>query len=180
MQISKIKLKQKEKIIVLNLFIVIVFIVFYFFLLSPNLGKIAEVKANLESQRNSLALLEKNGHDIKLVKQNLSLVENYVNKMSNYFIKNDLEFITQIESLANKHHLESKITMGEPVSAGKFNKIVLTMYLQGNYQDQIKFLTELQGIDYYLNIQNVEIVPISDVNNNMTLSIDSYWDKNIK
>ncbi len=177
---TKYKLKQKERIIIFNLVVIVLFALVYFFIIDKTMSEINKINSSFEDQLLVLNTAEKKGQEIKRTRQNISTVETLVSKLSSYFIKNNLEFVTTLENLAAKHELQSKITMGSSAIFGRYKKIVLTIYLQGDHEKQLYFVNELQSLPYYLNIQSIEVVQTSDTTGNMTLIIDSFWDKNAK
>lgn len=137
----------------------------------------------------------------------ISEIEPSIKTLEEVFInKNrELEFITVLEGVANKNNVEQKINLISPpgedksargakktsdsdkISSGNSQAVPVTIMLIGNYKNILNYLSELQSLKYYINIDGLDFVSdgadgsLPDDNSNrnriMTLNISAktYW-----
>ena len=128
----------------------------------------------------------------KLEKQ-LNKIEPKVAKFDGLLIDKNkkLEFITRLESLAQKQNLEQTIQLNSDLKfKGNFSQVPITLSLQGAYLDLLNYIVTLEKNEYLFNIKSVDIqeqvksgsampgqsqAPKGKKIMNMVLKIDTYW-----
>lgn len=90
----------------------------------------------------------------------------------------ELKLITYLENLALKHDLTQSIS-GSNLNAISNNRVSIALNLNGSYTDILKYLSELEMSDYFINVERLQITPVfpkgsdvlAGVNLNLTLSL---------
>jgi Tfp pilus assembly protein PilO len=178
------KLKQRDKIIVVNILFFILFFCVYYFLIQSGLNELSVLNNDIGSKKTALEILEKKGNDVKRFKQSLTLADSIVGKISEYFIANEVEFVTMIENTASDLGLTERLVMGDARVTGKVKVVPITLYTQGTFKEQLAFINKLSELKYFFNIRAIDFAKVSaakvgnesdDVKLNMVLNIDTYW-----
>lgn len=156
--------------------------------------EIQEQKIDLEKKyikRNSLRQLRE---DLKKIEPKLSLLDQvFINK------NRELEFITALENEANRSQVSQKINFNSPADAASqgFQKNDLQLFTNGDFNKQLKYLINLETLNYYINIKLMELSSSPGVgqtipniknsgqealiyenessNINLTIAADTYW-----
>lgn len=181
---QKNTLKQRDKIILINILFFILFFGVYYFIIRADLNELSDINQNINNNFNTLEILEKKGNDIKKFKQSLSLADTVLNKISEYFVRNEVEFVTIIEGTASNSGLTERLVMGESKADGKIKVVPITLYTQGTFKQQLKFINELSSLKYFFNIQSIDFSKVSSGGIgtssdatviDMTLNVNTYW-----
>ncbi|MEA3464126.1 MAG: hypothetical protein U9R14_03565 [Patescibacteria group bacterium] len=156
-----IKLNLKKKIsISLVVFILIIGCLVYFIII-PTIGSIKAIGQNIENQRIDLEKKYIKGQNLRQLTKNLKKIEPQLVVLDQIFINQDyeLEFIIAMEELANQNNVSQKINLDTSrVIEGNGRQILpLNLFLQGNYTDIINYLTSLETLNYYININSLEL-----------------------
>lgn len=181
---AKNKLKQRSKIILINIFFGILFVAIYILFIQAGLNELQALNQDINSNLNALKILEKKG-EINRFKQSLLLADGIVGELSQYFIKDEVEFVTKIENTAAESGLTERLVMNSPRLEGKIKVTPITLYTQGTFRQQLLFIDRLGKIKYFLNIRSINLAKVnardaSDHRIDMTLNIDTYWQPNEK
>lgn len=177
----KERLKQRDRIIIANLSICLVVFLLYQYAIQPGLGQLKEIGQNVENELSLLKKLERKGGQEKL-KQSIAAAETTVNDLSQYFIADEIGFVTKVENTASDLELTERLVMGTPAPFGKYRKIPATLYTQGSLREQMMFIERLDNMKYFINLKSVEMSPENNKKGeplvNMTLVADTYWQNN--
>jgi Tfp pilus assembly protein PilO len=182
------KLKQRDKIILVNILFFVLFFCVYYFLIQSGLNELSVLNNDIGSKKTALEVLEKKGNDVKKSKQSLATADSIVSKISEYFIANEVEFVTMIENTAAGLGLTERLVMGDAKVNGKIKVVPITLYTQGTFKEQLAFIDELSKLKYFFNVRAIDFSKVStlqdakedDVKLNMVLNIDTYWQKDEK
>lgn len=183
------KLKQRDKLLLINILFIILFFGIYYFVIRSGLSELASLDQDIRAKLNTLQILEKKGGDVKKFKQSLTSADNVVGKISEYFIKDEVEFVTSIENTAAKLGLTERLSMGEPKINGKVKVVPITLYTHGTFRQQLAFINELSELKYFLSIRSVDFAKVNakasaivmaDQQIDMSLSINTYWQSDEK
>ncbi|MBU4216908.1 type 4a pilus biogenesis protein PilO [Candidatus Parcubacteria bacterium] len=161
--------------------IIFLFIVFFgallYFAIIPSIAAINDLEVKIINEKiNSEKKYQIENNAISLNKK-IGEIEPSVKTLEEVFInKNrELEFITVLESVANKNNVEQKISLTSPASEDKTVKatknnsankesgnnnlfVPMTITLSGNYKNVVNYLSELQSLKYYINIDGLDFV----------------------
>jgi Tfp pilus assembly protein PilO len=163
MENLSLKIEAKGKIVLgVLLSLLIIFLLIYFFI-APAVAGIKNIRDELEIKRVGLEKDYQKGKNLRKLSENLKKVKPQIEELNKVFISSDqaLEFVTSLEKIADKENIEQKINL----SPNKENvndvceKISLQLLASGNFNAALKYLSELEKLDYYINIRTLEISP---------------------
>lgn len=177
-----LKLNLKNKIITsLTCFLLVIFCLLYFIVV-PTVLDIKKMNNEIEKQRIDLETKYIKGQSLKKLSENLESIEPKLELLNQIFInKNrELEYITALENRASANGLSQKINLSSPEAAGEqnFQKAGLQLLAAGAFSKQFKYLMDLEALNYYTNIKQLEFSPIKNQGAdrvNVFISADTYW-----
>lgn len=187
MDLNKLKNLSLKKRISLNLSVFIFFIgLILYYVVFPSMQDILNIRDQIDAQRADLEAKYQKSRSLKRLTSNLKKIELQFDRLDQIFINENraLEFITTLEGVANKNHLQEKINMDsfDNVKSDKeFKRMPLKILTDGNFMDQVHYLAGLESLNYYINIKSLEFTAISkdaggrpgDVE--MVLTAETYW-----
>ncbi|MDD4900699.1 MAG: hypothetical protein PHS62_01135 [Patescibacteria group bacterium] len=200
MTLSSIKnLDLKNKIIIsLAGFLIALFCLIYFIII-PTIVDIKTMGQAIEEQRVDLEIKYIKGQSLKQLSDNLKVIQPQLNLLDQIFInKNrELEFITTLENEANQALVSQKVNLNPPqaMENQEFLKSDLQLYTKGLFNQQLKYLLNLESLSYYVNIKSLELTPADSPGAagsysqeltapgnqagsiNMFIDADAYWKK---
>lgn len=191
------KLNLKNKIIAAIAGFSLVILGLVFFIILPTVRDIKAMDQQIENQRIDLQEKYLKGFSSRQLEENLKKIEPKLDLLDQIFInKNrELEFITTLENQANLNQVSQKIDLSAPqaTASQEYQENDLRLTVTGNFNKQLKYLTSLESLNYYINIKSLELttsagsgraVPIiNDANReiteagaiNLTLTASTYW-----
>lgn len=168
----------KQKITNIILLFIIFFSALIYFAIMPSVVVINDLKKKIIDEKiNSEKQYQIERSAIGLNKK-ISEIEPGIKTLEEVFVnKNrELEFITILESVANKNNVEQKISLISPTSGDKSPKSTkktdtvtkevasdnliapISITLTGNYKNVLNYLSELQSLKYYINIDGLDFI----------------------
>lgn len=140
--------------------ILLIGVIIYFFII-PAAENIKILKGEAEAKRLELEKNYLKGKSLKAITEDLRKVEPQLEKLKKIFVKKDqeLEFINEMEKTAQDSGLEQKINLSseeENLGIG-YKKIPIQLLTSGDFSSQIKYLSALESLDYYINLKTLEI-----------------------
>lgn len=186
MNLSENKLQSPHKIIITSLGVILTSLGIFYFIITPTQKKIKNLKNEILIQKINF---EKNLEEVRnsnKINEQFSKITPDLEKLENTSINknNKLEFITTIENIAHKNNLIQKIDLTPAGNIKIFEKTKLSLTLSGEYMNFIKYLSDINKLDYYINIQSIEISKISspktmeqqkESNLHIKINADTYW-----
>jgi len=171
MELIKItKFSLKGKIIIFFIFFLIFIFFIFFFCICPSVKKIKEIRKEINVQRIDLEKKYLKGQNFKKVFEKLKKIDEKIKMLDKVFInKNDsLKFVTTIEDVAEKNNITQKINLASfnQIEGNYYKEIPLQFFSQGSFSDQIKYLIDLESLDYYINIESIDITSSQQGKNN--------------
>lgn len=187
------KLNNKNKIIISTvLFLAYAFLTLYF-VIFKSITDIKTIKRNILDQKINL---EKNlirDKNMAVLAKQLETIEPKLEKLNKIFINSsrELEFITTLENAANEAQVSQKIILSPDSSSkiGEYKKIPIKLSLNGNFKNLFNYLTRLEALPYYINIQSLILTKnkqnISSRTNagslpqgtiSLEISADTFWE----
>lgn len=162
-----------------------------YFIIIPSINNIHEMGAKINDLRLDLEDKYQKGQSLKQLNKNLAIIEEKINYLDNALLPSgkELEFISAMENLAEEKKVNIKVTLGDVKKYKKYNFSVMPVNFsaEGSYQNLYNFIAALESLDYYLNIQQLEInannksdFNSSELTNNKagitaSISANSYW-----
>jgi Tfp pilus assembly protein PilO len=184
--ISNFSLKNKIIVIIVGFLIFISLIIFL--IVIPTVNDILEIGKEIENQRIDLEAKYIKGQNLRQLTENLEKINSQLSKLEQIFISNnrELEFITTLEGVASKNSISQKINLGnqEDIANYDYKKTAIQLIAQSNFTNIINYLLDLESLEYYLNIKNIELTLASSKQGadvapgaiiNMFISAETFW-----
>lgn len=156
----KLNLSTRIKIIIYTAGGVLVLLIVGFFAVWPAISEIRLINEQILTERKALEKKYKQGQSLRqATEEYLKIKDDFSEILKAFVIKNEeLEFITKIESLADKHQIEQGIKISPEIEYNKdFEKLPLSLTLHGSYQNLLQYLNELESLSYYTNFSSLNL-----------------------
>lgn len=192
------KLNLKNKIIASLAVFVLIFFLLIYFIIIPAARDIKTMGREIEEQRIDLEKKYIKGNNLRQLAEDLKKIQPQLSLLDQIFINKDreLEFITAAENEANNSQVSQKINLSLPQTAEnqKFKKGSLQFYTTGGFNEQLRYLLNLESLSYYINVKLLELAPAgggetAKINSpadpttqdqgrniNMFIDADTYWE----
>ncbi|MDD5528032.1 MAG: type 4a pilus biogenesis protein PilO [Patescibacteria group bacterium] len=167
-----------------------------FWLIAPAVKDTRAIKIQMESQSLELEKNYAQGKNLKKLADNLKAVEPRWGEVEQIFIKNDdddaLAFFTLLETAEGKNNVAEiePYSLGGEIPLGQFySQRALDLNLRGNFTGLIGFISGLEPLKNYININSLQITALnSDLLSKAgtstpqklltaQISADTYWIK---
>jgi Tfp pilus assembly protein PilO len=172
----------KGKKIILQLSSLVIILVLIFAVILPLSSKLKQVAKNVEDQRVTLEITQKKAQNTASLISDYDKIKSYQQEISKFFInkKDQLDFLTSLENTAQENNLTQVLTLEEVGKIEQIKDLPLSIVLTGNYLDIIKYLAEIEALNYYISIESINLSKQSSSTaalNNVTATIESktYW-----
>lgn len=145
------------------------------FIIYPSFKEIKEMSNEIYKQKEQLEKLYLAGQFLKPTQKQYEKIKPQTSELSKMFIiKNqELEIISALENIASKNNLKQKIDLEEPKEnpatgklennpIRKYQPLTLNIQITGNYINFLKYLIDLETLDYYINIKDFRIFSQGD------------------
>ncbi|TSC96079.1 MAG: Uncharacterized protein Athens101410_232 [Parcubacteria group bacterium Athens1014_10] len=174
----------KRKFFINLILMVIILSSILVFVTYPAIREIKSLSQEIYNYRLHLEKLYLKGQILKNIVEELKKVEPYIEKISKVLIgKNEeLGFIVSLEKLADDNQLiqNLKIDPAQKIDSNNYKIMPVQIALQGDFTNLIKYLIELNKLDYYINIKNLSIQKIGKTSQiNIFLEANTYGENNI-
>lgn len=130
-----------------------------FFGLAPAANNINRDKHALAKEREQMNQLLLQGQGVNQNKNNLAIVEGQLAALESAYLKigGELDFITDLEKIADKNGIEQKIDFNnnEAKEANGARAIPIGLQISGNLKAIMSYINDLEKLDYYINIETV-------------------------
>ena len=186
-----IKLNLKKKISISIVIFILIIGGLIYFVVMPTINDIKKMGEDIENQRIDLEQKYIKGQSLRQLTENLKKIEPQLVILDQIFIKQDyeLDFITRLEEIAAQNNVSQTINL----NTAKINKdksyqtLPLRLSAQGDYKNMINYLINLEALDYYINIDSMDLTSASTKlsaapeaqttfsNVNLTISANTYW-----
>jgi Tfp pilus assembly protein PilO len=164
LNLKKLDTKQKIALNILATLIIVLIIIYFVYI--PTIENIKEQRLNILNQRMEVEKMYNDSKTLKILKEKLEKIEPQLQLLDNVFINQnrELEFITALESVANKNNVAQKITLNpEIIEADKPYKITpIEFKLTGAFRNLLNYLIDIETLTYYINVSALNIQANSD------------------
>ncbi|MDD4901942.1 MAG: type 4a pilus biogenesis protein PilO [Patescibacteria group bacterium] len=143
-------------------FLAAAFALFYW-LIIPAVNNVETTKVQMQNQRLAAERDYAQGQNLKKIKDDIKAVAPRIGEIEQIFIsKSDsLSFVTSLEAAAEKNKVTEKAKLGAETPLGKFySQIPLRLDVSGNFSGLIGFVTDLETLKKYININSLQITAI--------------------
>lgn len=151
----------------------------------PSISEIRLIKNQVNEERERLEKLYTKGQIRRYVQKNFENIKNDAEFLDNVILKEnqELEYITSIESLAEKNNISITMTTGEPQkkSEQSFSELEFIFSVSGSWKNIIKWIEDVELLPYYTNMSEISITTNNqqEQNNrrvaNATIKATTYW-----
>lgn len=139
----------------------IILLALIFLILNPAIKEIKAISKEIQTQKKEVEDLYLKGQFLEPTKKQYEKISSALPEPQKLFIikEQELSLITALENIAQKNNLEQKITLQDIKNedGSKSQNMSLTIKVNGNYPNLIKYLADLESLDYYININNLRI-----------------------
>lgn len=184
-------LNLKQKILASLLFFAGFVFVIVFFAIIPAVKDIKKIKYDIQAERMDLEEKYLKGQSLRNLSEKLKKVEEKTDLLNNVFIdkKENFQFITNLENLAERNKVSQKINLSKfNNETDAYETVPVKISAQGAVSNILSYIRDLENLDYYLNIYNLELTASGDSaagpaeksikNANLLISADTYWVQN--
>ena len=152
----------KNQITFINTGLAILFLTVILLVVAPGVKKIKNLKNQINEQRESLEELYARGQNLKKTRQNYETVKENFAEISDVFVTQgqELEFITTLETLAEKNNLSLKIELNPERSrqiSPQLKALPIRLLLNGQYEATLNFLDQLEQERLYVNLSQLNM-----------------------
>jgi len=181
-----VKLTLKNKIITSVTMITIFSAGVIYFLIYPAIVDIQKIGQDIENQRIDLEKRYVRGQSLNKLSRDLKNIEPSLAVLDDVFIDQNraLEFVTTLEDVAGKSGVSQKINLMTDKSTKEFDymKTPLQIAVQGDFASILRYITGLESLNYYININTIDIARNSGDNNSpasknvaVQITADTFW-----
>lgn len=170
----------------------------YYFVIIKTANDIKTLRDDIITQKINIEKNIAREKNMSELSDEVKKIEPQIDKFSQIFINQnrELEFITQLESIANKNNVKQSLNLApfDPSSNENKNfyaKIPISIEASGAFEDIINYIAEIEYLKYYININKIDInssyakntqkinlgIPDTQITKNLTISISAttYW-----
>ena len=169
-----------------------------YFLLLPTIADILSLREQIIDQKITLERNLNRERDIIKLVNKMNRIKPELAKLDQAFINSsrEIEFINTLEGLAGENNITMNISLNETGEKANdiFEKINLTIQTQGSFENLLKFLADIEKMNYYINInyfefasnqggardfspKNADEMILSNASVSMRLGAETYWKK---
>jgi len=194
MNLQTIKMNTKQKIIAIILIVSLICLVIVYFIIIPTTENIKKIKNEILTQKINFEKNLDQNKNITQITEQLKIIEPELKKFNNIFINQsqELEFITILEGIANQNKMVQKINLAPGQNKKNYQITKLNISLSGSFLNLINYLSDIEALDYYINIYSIDInkgqstrtteyaeyPDQKDANLNIKIIADTYWQQN--
>lgn len=179
------KFNLKDKIIASLIGFALMIFALIYFIIMPTIKDIETMSRAIEEQKIDLEEKYVKGNSLRQLAENLKKIEPKLSLLDQIFInKNrELEFITTLENEASDSQVSQKINLSSPKATEnqEFQKNSLKLFTKGGFNQQLRYLMNLESLAYYINVKSLELAPAAGGEKtetsglNLFINADTYW-----
>ena len=156
----------KRKIIISALVVVILIGAIVYTIIIPTVNDIKEISNSVYLERVDLEKKYLRGQLLRKTIEDFEKIQPEKDKFSSIFVVKgeELEFITALETLANRNNLTQDIKLQatrENVLKGGAGALPLQILTRGGFINTMQYLRDIERLNYYFNVLNIELGVVS-------------------
>jgi Tfp pilus assembly protein PilO len=179
--LSNLDIKQKIATTIVVL-VGVVFLSLYFFVFNT-IQDINELRNEIISEKIEIEKKINREKNLSNLSIKLKKIESQSNKIENIFLmkNNELEFIKTIEDIAAYNNVSQNINLLPGKDEKKIHKTIVNLNLEGNYENILNYIIDLESLTQYINITNLNISaqdnkePEEDSRIILNISAETFW-----
>ena len=150
----------KRRMILSVVVVILVNILIFYFIILPTIKDIREISDAVYKERVDLEKKYQRGQLLNKTLENFEQVKAQRGKMASAFVVegNELLFVTALENIAEKNHLNQGINLDSqrvPGFKNLYQSQKINVILTGKYGELRQYLYELERIPYIINVNDV-------------------------
>ena len=149
----------KQKIIIAVIIVLILSGIISYFIVLPTINDIKKISNDVYLERLDLEKKYLKGQLLKKTMEDFEKIQPEKEKLISIFIKEgeELKFITALEKLSSEYELEQELKLGSKQDLGSsiYYALPLEIIIKGKLIDTLKYLRDLERLNYYYNINAV-------------------------
>ncbi len=146
----------KKKIIISIVAVVIITSGIIYFVILPTIKDIRKISRAVYLERVDLEKKYLRGQLLRKTIDDFDKIKPDKEKLSSIFITvgEELKFITALEKIATQHNLEQEIKLQQNKNeqTDSYYTLPLSITARGNFIEILKYLKELEKLNYYFNV----------------------------
>ena len=150
-----------KKLLIIFSLLVLASLGLLWWLILPAASAIGQNANQIHEQREKLDKLLRQGQSIKENQKHTQTIKSEINILQEAWLNSgdELEFITDLESAAEKNNLQQVITFDniKAIEKNGIKVIPLELQLSGSLENILIYLAQIEAFDYYINFQNIEL-----------------------
>jgi len=154
-------MKFQQRNIIITISLIIICVTVSTFLIYPSVFGIISISKEIEVERAGLEERYQEGMSIKRVYADYENIKNELSLMNSAILKvgEELKFITSLENIARDNNLTQKLDMdADSVKQFEGYQIMrISLSLNGSYEDLMNYLIQIEKMEYYINIDSIEM-----------------------
>ncbi len=141
-------------VVFVSFFAFILLILFY--IIIPTINEIKKINQYIYQERKDSEIKFQISKKNKEIRQNYFKIKPYFSRLNDIYLIEDkkIDFFVFMEKKAQERNLKINTNLFPLESA---NALAFKIELEGIYFDFLKFLIDLEGTDYYININEISI-----------------------
>jgi len=137
-----------------------ILLIFYAIAL-PTINEIEQLNKDILNQKIELEKkINREKNKTQLI-ENIKKIEPEISLLDDIFLNSnkELEFITILEGIANKHKVEQTINLSLTTTkqTSLHKVIILNVSVEGRYFDVLEYLKSIESLKHYINIYSLNI-----------------------
>lgn len=174
-------LNSTQKIIFNVTIMLLVALAILFLVIFPTAKNIQKTAEETSKLRNYLEKQYQQTLNTRLTKQKIEQIKTESSSFSTYLFKpkDTLKLIQTLEAIANKNKMSQSIDSSDLDKISTAKKIKLSITASGNYDNALKYLYDLETMEYFLNPEQIKITPVynretglpQQINLNLTIGL---------
>jgi Tfp pilus assembly protein PilO len=120
------------------------------------------MQSEIDAQKIDLEEKYMKGQSLKKLTESLKIIEPRLEQLDLVFINQnrELEFITALERIAADHKVSQRINLAPPqqLPGKQLKTSLLQLSVNGVYSDLFDYLSDLESLNYYINIASIDFV----------------------
>ena len=154
------RISSKYKMIIV-LVLLLVFVIGLSLLLLPTVDNIKEMKEDIQARRREVERKYEQRKEFGDISDKLKEIKSQLGLLNKPFVLDSkkLEFITELEKLAQENNVEQNIElkMDNAQKKGFYKSVPLNIRTSGEFKDQMKYLIGLESLEEYVNIHHLTL-----------------------
>lgn len=170
---------EKKLVLIILLFLILIFILI-FFIIRPSFSEIKNLAEHIKREQKELENLYQKGKTLSQLKDELKTIEEKKAILDSVFLleRKELAFITLLEKMAAKNDiLQETILQEKQHFQDEYKTMPVSLSLKGNFLNLVKYLRDLEKLDFYFNIKSLDIKTSAEKEGQLRMDIgaSTYW-----